>query len=526
MIEYILIFALISFLFNNYKSKVLSCGLIGYSGPNAFNMDRIRFLMLWNSVRRGRDSTGLYSPNNGLIKAPEELEKFVNDKKFKDFKPDKYLVAHVRAKTVGANNVANSHPFHYGNTILAHNGSLDKYHKLASDYGMKPIDWDVDSQILAFAISKNFEEGFENTPKILSEYQGAAALLFYNEETEYLYACHDKNRPLFYGTNTEGDMYISSIRESLDALELYTLEFDVNTLYTIKEGKIIDQQVYKTYEELYPTPPLVVYRGNNNQHHSTNIIPNLGRKQRGFTHQEFEPRFALGFNVRSQLSLSGGMTTGNRRIAKTTKDHWYTVTDTVNNMTYQLEILDDDNELKVIFTSNIDHENFLPVVGEYVKLLAPIQVTATKKSLWKTGDLALVHEVDFMDGEATLIHPDGRYTVEAKLFRVLTEEEREEVAKKNAENPFFDDEESNQLAIKNFLDVVREPNEDDFDAPKDIEDEEDEFIDSTIYKELTSDVNDLVEQLEENLAAGLDGTVLLNTIKARLSKSYCNYCNN
>jgi len=41
------------------------CGQLGYSGTKPFDIEKIKLLTLWNSLERGEDATGFYSPLNG-----------------------------------------------------------------------------------------------------------------------------------------------------------------------------------------------------------------------------------------------------------------------------------------------------------------------------------------------------------------------------------------------------------------------------------------------------------------------------
>ena len=98
------------------------CGLVGFSSAkgNKYSKRAIDVMIMWNALKRGTDSTGLYSPLNGLKKSEHAGDEFIL------FKEDHYLedtmiMAHVRAATVGAKIVANSHPFQIDNYILQHN---------------------------------------------------------------------------------------------------------------------------------------------------------------------------------------------------------------------------------------------------------------------------------------------------------------------------------------------------------------------------------------------------------------------
>ena len=71
------------------------CGQLGYSGKTPCDIEKIKILLLWNSLERGEDSTGLYSPENGLIKTIKKGADFIIDN---EIKPDLIMMAHARAK--------------------------------------------------------------------------------------------------------------------------------------------------------------------------------------------------------------------------------------------------------------------------------------------------------------------------------------------------------------------------------------------------------------------------------------------
>ena len=217
------------------------CGLIGFSGKTNFDKSKIEHLMTLNAFLRGTDSTGIYSPQNKLIKTVDHALKFLITQ---DFIEDKMFIGHVRAKTVGVTSVANAHPFNEGNVILAHNGTLRNHWALATKHGLNYNAFNVDSHIICGIINKtkNF--------KVLNEIDGAAALLIHDvSNPEILYAYRNSERPLYKGT-IDGNMYISSIGESLILIGCKNVkEFKENTVYTIKNGSIIS--TYKVVNKPY-----------------------------------------------------------------------------------------------------------------------------------------------------------------------------------------------------------------------------------------------------------------------------------
>ena len=216
------------------------CGIVSYSGPKNFNKKKIKLLLAWNSLERGEDATGLYTPKNGLHKKLERGSEFILHED-NDFAEDKLFIGHVRAKTVGTNIVENAHPFQRDNYILAHNGTLKNHYALLRKYELVYADYNVDSDILCGSIAKS--KSFYP----IKEIDGPAALVMHDTNNpEILYVFKNADRPLFRGTDEQGNMYISSIDEPLYYLELHNIrQFKDNILYTIKNGAIIKTTPYK-----------------------------------------------------------------------------------------------------------------------------------------------------------------------------------------------------------------------------------------------------------------------------------------
>ncbi len=215
-----------------WSSNRVYCGLIGFSGKGKMNLDKIRMLMFWNAVDRGKDSTGIYSPLNGVIKTTDAAWKFLVKETIKE---DSLFIGHVRASTVGATSTKNAHPFEEGDVVLAHNGTLTNYYAIAQKYEIDTTKYHVDSHIMAAAFNK------AQNLKPLSEFDGAAAFLITNkQQSDVLYAFTNGQRPLFKGI-IDGDMYISSIEDSLKMIGcIHIKEFKKDVFYTIKNGILAD----------------------------------------------------------------------------------------------------------------------------------------------------------------------------------------------------------------------------------------------------------------------------------------------
>lgn len=273
------------------KQDRFGCGIFAWAGksPRTFNKSTFEILGILNETR-GKDSCGVSTDGEIYVGVDK-------DKIFRDFLVNKnypapleipIVIGHTRASTVGSNSKHNAHPFGFGESkkfensygfIGCHNGTLHNHKDLAKMFGVdidkkftndKNVKWSttkIDSEVLLECIYKN--KNF----KVLSKYNGAAAIVFYHvDKPDTIYCFHgastktsfdDKlfiERPLFGYQEHKNSLYISSQEDSLFIIGGTVdnvFEFDTNTVYEIKNGNMktakkiklsrVDQQIEKEY---------------------------------------------------------------------------------------------------------------------------------------------------------------------------------------------------------------------------------------------------------------------------------------
>ena len=176
------------------------CGLVGVMGRINRREESIFRSMLILDQLRGLDSTGVaIVPTNQhssiqIIKdiwlPPDiiESDEYVAALRLHN----KILMGHNRAATVGEVNKENAHPFHVGNFIGMHNGTI-RGRAALPDYK----DFENDSHHLYHCFN---EKGVEWTWERLN---GAAALTWVDTQTKNLHMLKNSERPLFFTTSED-----------------------------------------------------------------------------------------------------------------------------------------------------------------------------------------------------------------------------------------------------------------------------------------------------------------------------------
>jgi hypothetical protein len=183
------------------------CGLVGIAGDLSLKDEQTMKRLLIFDYFRGPDSTGFAGIEHGgkanIAKIASHPVNLFYDVRFRDAlkgPSSKVFMGHNRLATKGGINDNNAHPFHYGDIVGMHNGTLESRDKYALEevLGKK---FDVDSQALFAAIA---ELGVENVIPMLhagdlSANSSAWALVWYDQKDGTLNFLRNQFRPLWYG---------------------------------------------------------------------------------------------------------------------------------------------------------------------------------------------------------------------------------------------------------------------------------------------------------------------------------------
>lgn len=243
------------------------CGLVGVAGD--LNIaDRTNFkTLLYISISRGRDSTGVAAigTQKGVKKERIEIVKEavpsyqyieIENRKRWSLVFDRYdadiLMGHVRWATVGRVDRHNAHPFSKKHLIGAHNGTLlnPEFHDKSGK---------TDSELM---FEKMDAEGIVDTLEELSP-KSAYAVTIFEKGSRKLYFSRNTLRSLWVGIHKSRDViYWASEQRFLDFLEedmdIYYFSpyrvYEVD-LSDIKAGNAAPWNVYKLSDKSKETDP-------------------------------------------------------------------------------------------------------------------------------------------------------------------------------------------------------------------------------------------------------------------------------
>lgn len=214
--------------------SVISKRQAGFFGAD---LEMFENLLVLDTLR-GLDSTGVFCVDSarqvGFLKVASHPFNLFSVQEYAKWRgravnSGRILVGHNRKATQGSINSRNAHPFHSGNIIMVHNGTLREDHKKV----YAPVD--VDSHALTIAFD---ERGAEN---VIPEIEGAFALMWWDIEKNRLFAIRNDERPLSI-VETDDNYYILS--ESWMALQLLAkANKKVTAVHDILPGQLYEFQL-------------------------------------------------------------------------------------------------------------------------------------------------------------------------------------------------------------------------------------------------------------------------------------------
>ncbi|MDD7282639.1 MAG: glutamine--fructose-6-phosphate transaminase (isomerizing) [Clostridium sp.] len=214
------------------------CGIIGFTGNEPAKdiiiggLERLEY--------RGYDSAGLALLSNDQIQVRkrtgkvEELRKLCEAEKM----PATCGIGHTRWATHGGVTDVNAHPHRVGKVVLIHNGIIENYRQIVTEYGLADqLVSETDSEVVAALLNKFYEgdpvKAIKKTVKVLS---GAFALcIMFQDIPDTIYAIRNVS-PMVATSCERGSVIASDLTALIEFSKEYFVVPEYHILTLRKDG--------------------------------------------------------------------------------------------------------------------------------------------------------------------------------------------------------------------------------------------------------------------------------------------------
>ena len=214
------------------------CGIIGFTGNEPAKdiiiggLERLEY--------RGYDSAGLALLSNDQIQVRkrtgkvEELRKLCAAEKM----PATCGIGHTRWATHGGVTDVNAHPHRVGKVVLIHNGIIENYRQIVTEYGLADqLVSETDSEVVAALLNKFYEgdpvKAIKKTVKVLS---GAFALcIMFQDIPDTIYAIRNVS-PMVATSCERGSVIASDLTALIEFSKEYFVVPEYHILTLKKDG--------------------------------------------------------------------------------------------------------------------------------------------------------------------------------------------------------------------------------------------------------------------------------------------------
>ena len=211
------------------------CGIIGYTGQEPAKDILINGLKTLEY--RGYDSAGIavLDPKTGIVLKKKtgkvaELEAAAAG----DATDATCGIGHTRWATHGGVTEANAHPHNQGSVTLCHNGIIENYKELTTEFGLKnSLKSETDTEVVAALLDKFYEgDPYKTIRKVVDLLAGSFALcIMFDDQPGKIFAI--RNVSPMVAASFEGGSIIAS---DLTALISFSKKYFVLLTLSISVG--------------------------------------------------------------------------------------------------------------------------------------------------------------------------------------------------------------------------------------------------------------------------------------------------
>lgn len=214
------------------------CGIIGFTGNEPAKdiiiggLERLEY--------RGYDSAGLALLSDGDIQIRKRTGKVAELRKLCE--AEKMVatcgIGHTRWATHGGVTDVNAHPHRSGKVVLIHNGIIENYRQIVTEYGLADeLVSETDSEVVAALLNKFYEDdpikAIKKTVKVLS---GAFALcIMFQDIPDTIYAIRNVS-PMVATSCERGSVIASDLTALIEFSKEYFVVPEYHILTMKKDG--------------------------------------------------------------------------------------------------------------------------------------------------------------------------------------------------------------------------------------------------------------------------------------------------
>lgn len=215
------------------------CGIIGYAGSEDVKdilLDALELLEY-----RGYDSAGI-AVRDDTQKQPEVLKCAGRVKKLRKLCETASFrsgcgIGHTRWATHGGVKDVNAHPHQIGRVTLVHNGIIENYHELISDYNLQEkLQSETDSEAVAALLDDCYQGNPEETiKKVVSKLKGTFALvILFADRPKEIYAVRNVS-PIVAAVCEHGTILASDLSALCSFTDQYVVVPEYHILKMCRE---------------------------------------------------------------------------------------------------------------------------------------------------------------------------------------------------------------------------------------------------------------------------------------------------